>query len=61
MLPDKHECNVYNDVMRCAKFKLRQYFLHLVWDQTIKFKDRQYFWLYGTVDWEIFTLKMIHI
>ena len=48
MLPDKRACNVYDDVICCEAppLKFCQYFLRMVWGQTAKFKDHQYFQLY---------------
>jgi len=36
-----------------AKFKSANIFISAAWDQTTKFKDRQYFRLYGTLYFEV--------
>ena len=54
--PDKHACkrmwNIYDDVICCKapppNLNSTNIFLHSVWGQTAKLKDRQYFWLYDT-------------
>ena len=49
-LPDKRVHNVFDDVYDAPpNLNSANIFLRLVWGQTAKFKDRQYFRLYGTV------------
>ena len=49
---DNHIHNVYDDIIHCEapppNSNSANIFLWLVWDQTIKFKDRQYYRLYGS-------------
>ena len=52
MLPDKHACNVYDDITRCKapppNLNSANIFSCSVWGQTAKFKDCQYLQLYGS-------------
>ena len=61
MLPDEHVGNVSDDVKRCElpppNLNSTKIFLHLVWGQTVKFKDHQYFRLYGKSN----AVKFMHL
>ena len=50
-LPEQRVRNVYDDITRCEaplpNLNSASIFLCLVWGQTAKFKDRQYFWLHS--------------